>query len=398
MAASPQVEIAPIETLNFAEKKGRSAVVTLDSSKRIKELDGLRGIAILLVLLCHSTFELHPSSKVLSYLTSAGRLTWSGVDLFFVLSGFLIGGILLDARHSARYYSTFYIRRAFRILPLYIVLFCLFLFRFVHPTAGAFGTFSANQIPWFAYFTFTQNLWMAGMGSFGVGTVAATWSLAVEEQFYLVAPLILRSITKKKLAVILLTIIVVAPLLRIILYSSVSTGSFADYVLMPCRADALAVGILIALLARHTKSFALLLANRDALGKIALALLAGLAVLTRWGSAFSEVMVTVGYSCLAAFYGALLLLVLTGASSFVSQLLRKKSLMKLGMLAYFTYLFHLPLMELARRLLVHWFGYSSELIRFAGGWLGISLTLICAALSWRFFEVPLLRKAHAYKY
>jgi peptidoglycan/LPS O-acetylase OafA/YrhL len=108
--------------------------------------------------------------------------------------------------------------------------------------------------------------------------------------------------------------------------------------------------------------------------------------------------VTVGYSCLAAFYGALLLLVLTGASSFVSQLLRKKSLMKLGMLAYFTYLFHLPLMELARRLLVHWFGYSSELIRFAGGWLGISLTLICAALSWRFFEVPLLRKAHAYKY
>src|SRR5437764_9673224 len=158
MAASPQVEIAPIETLNFAEKKGRPAVVTLDSSKRIKELDGLRGIAILLVLLCHSTFELHPSSKVLSYLTSAGRLTWSGVDLFFVLSGFLIGGILLDARHSARYFQTFYLRRAYRILPLYGVLVLAQVVTRLSFLPGWIAQSATDPVPLWSYLTFTQNI------------------------------------------------------------------------------------------------------------------------------------------------------------------------------------------------------------------------------------------------
>ena len=398
MAAFPQIEIPRLESLSFRRKTGGPCVVTPDLPERIKELDGLRGIAILLVLLCHSTFELHPSSTVLSYLTSAGRLSWSGVDLFFVLSGFLIGGILLDARHSSRYYSTFYIRRAFRILPLYAVLLFLFLFRFVRPGIGGLGAFSANQIPWFAYVIFGQNLWMAGLGTFGVGTMAATWSLAVEEQFYLTAPLIVRRFTKKRLALTLLAIIATAPVVRIVLYCFGSTGSFADYVLMPCRADALGVGALIALITRHPPSFALLLENGEALKKIASALLATLVILTPWGLAFSGTMVTIGYSCLAAFYGALLLVVLTRSSRFLCQILCKESLMKLGTLAYFTYLFHLPFMEMARRLLVHKLGYSSDLIRFAGGWLGIGATLLCAALSWRFYETPLLRKARSYTY
>jgi peptidoglycan/LPS O-acetylase OafA/YrhL len=398
MAASPLVEVACLETFRLPEGRSNREIVTLDSRKQVKELDGLRGIAILLVLLCHSTFELHPSSKALAYLTSVGRLTWSGVDLFFVLSGFLIGGILLDARNSPRYYSTFYIRRAFRILPAYAVLVCVFLIRFLRPDAGALGAFSANQIPWFAYFTFSQNLWMAGLGSFGVGTMAATWSLAIEEQFYLTAPWVVRRITKRRLAITLVGLIAVAPLVRVVLYCFVSTGSFADYVLMPCRADTLGVGVLIALLVRQPKTFGFLLAKRSALKKIALLLLMALAIMTPWGLAFSGLMVTGGYSCLACFYGSLLLIAVTGASPVITRLLRNKGLMKLGTLAYFTYLFHLPLMEAARRLLVHELGYSSGLIRFLGGWLGIGVTLVCAALSWRFFESPLLRKAHCYKY
>src|SRR5882724_10785668 len=90
----------------------------IDSSVRIPALDGLRGIAILLVLLAHSvfhtTFQSHPS---LNRLLAVGRLSWSGVDLFFVLSGFLIGGILLDHRESPKYFKSFYIRRVYRILP-----------------------------------------------------------------------------------------------------------------------------------------------------------------------------------------------------------------------------------------------------------------------------------------
>src|SRR5712691_8951390 len=91
------------------------------SRGRIPVLDGLRGIAILLVLLWHGFFSIPFKSKVLLRLAAIGKLSWSGVDLFFVLSGFLIGGILLDAKDSPRYFQTFYARRAYRILPLYTV-------------------------------------------------------------------------------------------------------------------------------------------------------------------------------------------------------------------------------------------------------------------------------------
>jgi peptidoglycan/LPS O-acetylase OafA/YrhL len=108
-----------IATKEFAADLSTQVPAMRDWSVRVPALDGLRGVAILLVLLRHSFFGLESQSSLLSAFLAAGRLTWSGVDLFFVLSGFLIGGILLDARKSPRYFSTFYIRRAYRILPLY---------------------------------------------------------------------------------------------------------------------------------------------------------------------------------------------------------------------------------------------------------------------------------------
>src|ERR1700680_175631 len=88
---------------------------------RIPELDGIRGTAIGVVLFYHYIYlitRVRPAS-VLSYIMAPGRLGWSGVDLFFVLSGFLIGGILLDARETSNYFRTFYVRRVHRILPIY---------------------------------------------------------------------------------------------------------------------------------------------------------------------------------------------------------------------------------------------------------------------------------------
>ena len=105
-------------TLDIVRYENADAAMILPFSvtKRIPVLDGLRGIAIALVLLYHlETLLVNMNHGALRYAVIAGRLTWSGVDLFFVLSGFLIGGILLDAVRSPRYYSTFYKRRAFRI-------------------------------------------------------------------------------------------------------------------------------------------------------------------------------------------------------------------------------------------------------------------------------------------
>jgi peptidoglycan/LPS O-acetylase OafA/YrhL len=103
------------------------------------------------------------------YFKAAGRLTWSGVDLFFVLSGFLIGGILLDTRDSPNYFRTFYTRRFFRIVPLYQAVLCVAL-------AGNRGSIDP-QIPTFSYFAFLQNFWMARFATLGV-LLAPTWSPA----------------------------------------------------------------------------------------------------------------------------------------------------------------------------------------------------------------------------
>src|SRR6266404_5341022 len=96
---------------------------TSRSSTRITELDGIRGLAIALVVAYHYFFLIIASrpASALSYALAIGRFTWTGVDLFFVLSGFLIGGILLDARNSSNYFRVFYTRRFYRIIPLYAV-------------------------------------------------------------------------------------------------------------------------------------------------------------------------------------------------------------------------------------------------------------------------------------
>jgi peptidoglycan/LPS O-acetylase OafA/YrhL len=104
-------------------------------TKRIVELDGLRGIAVLLILYYHYAPSLlcrldqaHPGEwPVLKYIWYSHRLTWSAVDLFFVLSGFLIVGILIDMKDSKFYFKTFYIRRICRIFPLYYLMVLLYI-------------------------------------------------------------------------------------------------------------------------------------------------------------------------------------------------------------------------------------------------------------------------------
>ena len=88
-------------------------------TERVKELDGLRALAILLVVAWHYIGIVGGAESTLWRIFVFGR---SGVDLFFVLSGFLIGGILIDAKESRNFFRTFYIRRAFRILPVYLLL------------------------------------------------------------------------------------------------------------------------------------------------------------------------------------------------------------------------------------------------------------------------------------
>ncbi len=396
MAAEPLPLASPLEFVQAPP----AVVDAPDWSKRIPALDGLRGIAILLVLLRHGIFGLESTSPVVRGVLALGRLSGSGVDLFFVLSGFLIGGILLDARESPRYYTTFYARRAYRILPLYFAVTSLFL---LHHLPGrifsGWGDVSALAIPWAAYLTFTQNFFMAHIGSFGAPAMLVTWSLAIEEQFYLVVPLVIRKVRGEGLVVALAAVIVGAPILRVVLRAALVHGDLADFALMPCRADALCLGVLCAYLVRRPIFWSALKERRDLLWMANGILFVGVAIMTYQDYAtLSWQMTSWGYSWMALFFASCLLTVVSTRKGMWHHILCYPLLMRLGTLAYCSYLLHYPLIQAGRRVFYGLLPGHAEAAYVCGAASAIALTILLAAISWKFFEKPLLKRGHRYLY
>jgi peptidoglycan/LPS O-acetylase OafA/YrhL len=375
-----------------------------DLSGRIPELDGLRGIAISMVLVFHyfqQPWLTHPGS-ILAYLQAAARLTWSGVDLFFVLSGFLIGGILLNARKSVNYFQVFYARRFFRIVPIYAtVLFVVKAAAFAGPGMhrGDFSWLGGNSAPWYSYWTFTQNFWMAWTGSLGANVLAITWSLAVEEQFYLTLPLVVRFFSGRALLACVLAGICVAPIARTTIRLVWPDSEIAALVLTPCRGDTLLLGVLAAMLLRDDEWKARIQRSKFYFAIAFPVLLLGAAYLTwRLPVLNSPFMASAKYTWMALLYVSFLVYSLTRPKSVPSSVLRFKWLGWLGSIAYGTYLLHQGIQGLV-------FGcvwkHSPEI---TGGYTALTtvaalvLTLVVARLSWRYFELPLLRTGHRWKY
>jgi len=211
--------------------------------KKIPQLDAVRGLAVLLVLV-HNT-----GSYPVLHLRLISDNGWMGVDLFFVLSGLLITGILLDTKESDGYFRNFYARRCLRIWPLYYsALFLMFVMvPFLRPSE-AHSIFEARSSPWWAYPIFLQNF-LIPIPTMATGLLGVTWSLAVEEQFYLVWPLVVRFCTNVQLRTLAIAVICVSPALRFYL----SLHQVNIYSNTFCRLDGLMAGALLALLLRSGK-------------------------------------------------------------------------------------------------------------------------------------------------
>lgn len=329
--------------------------------------------------------------SLFAYLIACFRLTWSGVDLFFVLSGFLIGGILIDNRDSYNYFKVFYARRTCRIFPLYYMNVLLFflLLRLAGPTFSSW--LFDKPLHAISYLTFTQNFTMARSGGPSALWLGPTWSLAVEEQFYLLLPLMIRFIPKGRLAAVLTAGILVAPALRVILYYSLPSGWFASAVLMPTRADALFLGVLLACLLRQRAAFELLQRKRAVLHLLFTILLLGMAVLTVWSpGADTKVMAFVGYTWIALFYALLVLLGLVYRKGLIGRAMRSKPLRDLGGISYGIYLIHVPMLGLCHAI---FFGREPEISGFASAAVtagALFLTWALAKLSFRLLEKPMI--------
>jgi peptidoglycan/LPS O-acetylase OafA/YrhL len=361
---------------------------------RVPELDGLRGLAIGMVLVFHYfwlTVQARPAS-LLAYAMVPFRLTWSGVDLFFVLSGFLIGGILLDARTSTNYFQIFYTRRFFRIVPIYAAVLLLFpALAYIAHHAQHDGLV-VERLPWYFYWTFTQNLWMARTASLGAGMLAVTWSLAVEEQFYITLPLIVRFVSGRRLLACVMAGIGLAPLTRIAIRLIWPHNSYAAFVLMPCRADALLLGVLGAMLIRNNVWKARIQRNNLFFAISVPIFLLGIAFLNLKSPALrSPLMQTFGYTWLALFYLSVLLFTVTRPQTAICRALRFRWLRWLGGIAYGTYLLH----QFIQRILFGYFWGHEP--RITGGYTfltalsALAVTLAISQLSWRYFENHLIR-------
>ncbi|HLZ30753.1 MAG TPA: acyltransferase [Chloroflexota bacterium] len=310
----------------------------------IPALDGLRGLAILLVLVQHAYVPPGEGlvDRFVRFWMDSG---WLGVDLFFVLSGFLISGLLLDARAKPGYFRNFYARRVLRIFPVYyLVLAFMFLVaprlgNWVH-TEGIGGT-----AVWYVAYLANVHAALRGPTFTALGP---TWSLAVEEQFYLVWPLIVLLCNRRRLTLACIAIIVLAPLIRVGLLLG-GMDLWGVYALTPARMDGFALGAGLALLARSERR----LASYARLGRTAVLLGGtGLVALAVWQGSFrwdTVGMETAGFSLGALAFGGLLWLAI--APGRVAGWLQVPVLRSFGRYSYAIYLLQVPILEVLYRLM-----------------------------------------------
>ncbi len=335
-----------------------------DASRHVPSLDGVRGLAVLLVLAFHAW----PSQW-----TAFG---WMGVDLFFVLSGFLITGILSDGRETAHRARTFYIRRILRIMPLYyaVLILMFVVLPLIHRPHDLVYDQLAHDQAW--YWTYTSN-WLLGfqipphfnyMNHF--------WSLAVEEQFYLVWPLVVWH-TSRKTALRVAACAIAGALVCRIALAGAGVWWLATYFITPCRLDALGVGSVIALALRAPGDPAVTarrVGDRMLRGAIAVTALVvvALAIGDRGFAATVRLPVSVNLTAIAWIFGWLV----TIAATRQPRVLKWGPLRAAGKYSYGLYVIH----PFVVAFLTAYWPSSSVFTR------GVGVVVVSATLAWLSYQ------------
>lgn len=312
---------------------------------RIPVLDGLRGLAILLVLLHHFGMKYAADGTFFDRaFFGVVESAWCGVDLFFVLSGFLITGILVDARGESGALVNFYARRTLRIFPLYyacLAVFYLLLPLVDHPAARDYIAASEPHQVW--YWTYLTNCHLAARGTLYDHLIPNIfWSLSIEEQFYLAWPFVALFCAPRTVLRVAVALVVLALGSRVAM-SGAGWPAVASFALPFARMDCLAVGACLALLARREGG----LEARIGMARWGIGLCLALLFLLAWPAGHldwgSPLVHTLGFSALALGFGGLLVLAVPrGGSPWVRRALDNAPLRSLGKYSYALYLVHGP--------------------------------------------------------
>ncbi|MBL9075938.1 MAG: acyltransferase [Planctomycetes bacterium] len=296
---------------------------------RIACLDGIRGLALIVILPCHCALPalaVAPPTWLDALYLRFVTLGFVGLDIFFVLSGFLITGILVRTKGRPGYFRNFYMRRSLRVFPLYYLVVGLLLFVLPRPEREP-GMAAAHLL-------YYQNVWYA-LSPMHVRDAAleVTWSMAIEEQFYLVWPALIWLLPDRHHAKLCLAAILGGMALRY----GLAFGDFERaWLLTPCRADAIGLGALLAVTSGGPVWFWRLALFGSIAGLLAIMQLCG-------PQLEGKVMLTVGLSCAGLFAASLIMVSRHGG--WLGRVFSTRFMGRLGLYSYAVYLTHVLLIE-----------------------------------------------------
>jgi peptidoglycan/LPS O-acetylase OafA/YrhL len=342
------------------------------SEGRYQGLDALRAVAILSVIAFHA-FRVAPAGvdPALARVMEAG---WAGVDLFFSLSGFLVSTILMRTVGRPGWYRGFLVRRALRILPLYALV-----------VGGiVIGRSLAGQpmpAPAWSFGAFLANYWIAYAGGVYL-PLDITWSLSVEEQFYLLWSALVAAVGARGLGLLSAALVVTSPVLRWFVHEP---GSEASYMLTPCRLDAIAWGTLAATVVQQRWRPGAEGAARFV--PVGLCAIAGLIAMGGFDKS-ERLFAAGGISLLGMISAGLVLVLASGARPGWGRWLEASPLTRIGQRSYGMYMLHPLLLMVAVKLVPAGLPPDLRVLLLFG--LTSALTLGAAELSWRVIEAPIL--------
>ena len=363
---------------------------------RISSLDGIRGIAVLMVIAFHyvnnqmvgSNWLINVFGKPAAMLKKITYFGWSGVDFFFILSGFLIGNILLKNKGSKSLFKTFYIRRFFRIIPAYYLLLLLFVLTSLTPFYNSKAQLFERPLPITGYFLFIQNFFMSYYNHFGPQALTPTWSLCVEEQFYLIIPFFISIVQRKYVWMLAVAGIAIAIISR-----ALSENFYQAYTLLPSRIDSPMIGLFLAWLHQYPSC-------KNWITKNIFVLWTAFAVLICFCAwLYSQTDPDIyGHTLLGILFGILVTIAIYSKNSF-TNMLSAPILLEVGRLSYFIYLYH----QIINGLLHLYF--LKQLVPVLDSYKAILTTVVSllvtyllARLSFKYIESPVIRYSHSYKY